>query len=316
MCGIYGFTGKPTSKTARALAMLAVLNESRGTDSAGMAFISQANFKLVKAKGTSSKLLLHANPLRNLWLGGSNPVTVIGHTRQATHGAVTDENAHPFTHDTLVYAHNGIIDNFTELQAKLGTKYKVDSQIIGELLARYGANKALSDKLGGSYAIPWVDTSKPELLNLARYVSPLSFTVRPDRLQFYFSSEADHLKLALQYAGYNLPINSTASGRVYSFTWDSNRIIWNKSDFTPKVRAYTYSYPTTTYAYDGYSTGKWNWNRPIGDYKRTVSKDGLVYLTPKATKASKPKAKATKAKTKAKACKLTDSQMVNAIMGV
>jgi glucosamine 6-phosphate synthetase-like amidotransferase/phosphosugar isomerase protein len=284
MCGVYGFVGIPTTKTARVLGMLAVLNEDRGQDSAGMAFISENSIDIVKNTGTSERLLLEHKPLQHLWHNAKNsPVTVIGHTRAATTGAVTQENAHPFNYEGIVYAHNGMISNHETLCDKLDYDCAVDSQVIGPLLLKYAPEIAYSKHLAGSYAIPWVDTRGDILLNFTRHISPLAFTTRPDKRQFYYSSDTQDLKLALEYAGYKLPVNTSADGRIYSLTWEHGALKMTKRDYTPRAYVYSYTYPKTYSAYNGgyrWDVSAGDWSKPVGAYERVIE-NGAVILRDK-----------------------------------
>ena len=128
MCGIVGYVGyrnasEVLKKTLKRL-------EYRGYDSAGIAVITNGKIAVEKRKGYVDYL--------NFSLEGN---VGIGHTRWATHGAVEDRNAHPFLDcgREFAVAHNGIIENFTELRKELMEKGHVftsdtDSEVIAHLI--------------------------------------------------------------------------------------------------------------------------------------------------------------------------------------
>jgi glucosamine--fructose-6-phosphate aminotransferase (isomerizing) len=133
MCGIVGYLGPSQHSVAVVLEGLKRL-EYRGYDSAGVSFIDQHNELQVYKK---------AGKLDNLKkeLEDKDVIarTCIGHTRWATHGGVTDENAHPHNNDILSIIHNGIIENAHELRRELeghGVKFKseTDSESFLELV--------------------------------------------------------------------------------------------------------------------------------------------------------------------------------------
>ena len=107
MCGIIGFTGNIPAKDI-------ILNglerlEYRGYDSAGLALLENGEVTLHKRTGK-------VEALRNLCASDDNSATCgIGHTRWATHGGVTDVNAHPHHAGNVVLIHNGIIENYRQL---------------------------------------------------------------------------------------------------------------------------------------------------------------------------------------------------------
>lgn len=152
MCGIIGYKGHKgaTQKIHEGLKKL----EYRGYDSAGIAVSSNPSIKLEKSTGK-------VDQLEPDFEGNSG----IGHTRWATHGGVTDENAHPhMSHsEKLAVVHNGIIENHRELKQEIGEEKfesETDTEVIPHLLERYIEKNDLReavektiDKLEGSYAV-------------------------------------------------------------------------------------------------------------------------------------------------------------------
>jgi len=113
MCGIVGYIG---SKFVDSLLIAGLERlEYRGYDSAGIATLNKGKLKIKKQAG---KIQLLKQILKEESLGGE---LGIGHTRWATHGEPTDENAHPHTdcHGDLAIVHNGIIENYGELKEEL-----------------------------------------------------------------------------------------------------------------------------------------------------------------------------------------------------
>ncbi|MBO5426233.1 MAG: glutamine--fructose-6-phosphate aminotransferase, partial [Lachnospiraceae bacterium] len=104
MCGIIGFTGNMPAKDI-ILDGLELL-EYRGYDSAGVALLNNGEISLKKRTGKVAEL-------KKLCASDDNDATCgIGHTRWATHGGVTDVNAHPHKSGNVVLIHNGIIENY------------------------------------------------------------------------------------------------------------------------------------------------------------------------------------------------------------
>src|SRR5215210_1176957 len=136
MCGIIGYTG-PRECRDLLVAGLERL-EYRGYDSAGVSLITNGSIDSVHAVGNLAKLR-GAMAGRNGHLHGS---TGIGHTRWATHGRVTTENAHPHW-DTSGRVHivlNGIVENWTELRDRLrsgGAEFtsETDAEVVAHLIA-------------------------------------------------------------------------------------------------------------------------------------------------------------------------------------
>ena len=178
MCGIIGITG--TGPVAPRLIDSLKRLEYRGYDSAGIASIHQGQIERRRAKGKIRELeaVLASDPL---------PGTIgVGHTRWATHGAPTTENAHPHKAGRVCLVHNGIIENFAELKAELEAQGRVfesqtDTEVVAHLLdhnlstglAPLEAFKATLDRLTGAYALAVLIEGEDELILGARRGSPL-----------------------------------------------------------------------------------------------------------------------------------------------
>ena len=183
MCGIVGYVG-PKSAEKVLISGLKRL-EYRGYDSAGVSVISdQSGLETRKRAGKVSVLvqeLLDA-PISAAHIG-------IGHTRWATHGAPTDNNAHPHiggTHNKLSLIHNGIIENFASLKKELsagGTVFssETDSEVVAHLVAiEYDKSQdlkqafmAVVNRLEGAFTLLCVHQDHSDAVFAARRNSPL-----------------------------------------------------------------------------------------------------------------------------------------------
>ncbi|MBQ1935660.1 MAG: glutamine--fructose-6-phosphate transaminase (isomerizing) [Clostridia bacterium] len=178
MCGIVGYIGQQQALPFL-LDGLSHL-EYRGYDSAGVAVLNDGTLTVVKSKGRLTELQarLDRYPLR-----GS---VGIGHTRWATHGAPSDENAHPHISESGRYAvvHNGIIENYVALKDELmknGVTFRseTDTEVVAQLLDTCTDLDLLSAvhrviaRLEGSFALAVLDRNAPDTIAVARQDSPL-----------------------------------------------------------------------------------------------------------------------------------------------
>ncbi len=178
MCGIVGYIGKKNASQVLVEGLRRL--EYRGYDSAGVAVLKDQSIQLRRAAGKLSILqdLLTQKPVAGT-LG-------LGHTRWATHGRPSEENAHPHTccNDTIVVVHNGIIENYVELKKRLTDaghtfKSQTDTEVIahlveeaykGDLLA---AVRMALKQAHGSYAVGVLASDDPKRFIAARKDSPL-----------------------------------------------------------------------------------------------------------------------------------------------
>lgn len=186
MCGIVGYTG--TKKAVPVLINGLLSLEYRGYDSAGLAVLTPQNsIKIIKDKGRVHNLESQVQSL-------DFPSTIgIAHTRWATHGIPSKQNAHPHVDNSNKFAvvHNGIIENYAELKNKLiqngYTLYsETDTEIIPNLINLYydgdilkAIEHTLKD-LKGSYAIEVLSPLYPDKIFVAKKDSPLVIGTSPD----------------------------------------------------------------------------------------------------------------------------------------
>lgn len=178
MCGIVGYAGK-TNVIKNIMTGLKSL-EYRGYDSSGIAYLDKNNnIKIYKKVGQIKNLDQILNYEDEASLG-------ISHTRWATHGGVTDTNAHPHNQGKITLVHNGIIENYEEIKKELekeGYNFKssTDSEVAAVLIDKlYKENKdmlktlvILKDKLKGSYAFNIINSDIPNKIYGIRKDVPL-----------------------------------------------------------------------------------------------------------------------------------------------
>lgn len=179
MCGIVGYIGE-NSAAPMLLDGLKKL-EYRGYDSAGLAVYQNGGVQVVKTKGRIADLE------QKLESGAPLCGTVgIGHTRWATHGAPTDENAHPHKggDGRVTLVHNGIIENYIELKSMLETAgyrfcSETDTEVLAHLFDYYYQNSLLEAMqkvmrtVRGSYAAAVLSADAPDCIIAAKKDSPL-----------------------------------------------------------------------------------------------------------------------------------------------
>ena len=179
MCGIVGAISNKNvvSTLIEGLSRL----EYRGYDSAGVAVLNAQGIERVRAVGRVSAMTEKANEVHLSGLVG------IGHTRWATHGGVTESNAHPHvSKGEIAVVHNGIIENHDEQRTRLtGLGYKFESQtdteVIAHLIHYYHtqgetlltATQKAATELTGAFAIGVVSVKEPDVLITARFGCPL-----------------------------------------------------------------------------------------------------------------------------------------------
>jgi glucosamine--fructose-6-phosphate aminotransferase (isomerizing) len=179
LCGIVGILGR--EPVAGLLVDALKRLEYRGYDSAGVATLEQGHLTRRRAEG---KLRNLEQRLTREPLSGTSG---IGHTRWATHGRPTENNAHPHATERLAVVHNGIIENFRELREELekkGARFgsETDTEVIAHLvtdemkkgLAPVDAVKAALPRLRGAFALAFLFAGENDLLVGARRGSPLA----------------------------------------------------------------------------------------------------------------------------------------------
>jgi glucosamine--fructose-6-phosphate aminotransferase (isomerizing) len=179
MCGIIGYVG-PREAKPLLLAGLERL-EYRGYDSAGIALLEEDGLDYVRSVGNLQNLKVAAGP------NGSTARTGLGHTRWATHGGVTEANAHPLTacdHKALSIVLNGIVENYRELRGRLladGHTFtsETDAEVISHLLEEAydgdlaAAVEAVYPQLEGHFAFVVIHRDHPDELVGVRFQVPL-----------------------------------------------------------------------------------------------------------------------------------------------
>jgi glutamine---fructose-6-phosphate transaminase (isomerizing) len=188
MCGIIGIIGNEPAAPQLVEALKRL--EYRGYDSAGVATLEK-NGVLTRRRAEGKLKNLQSRLAREPLAGTIG----IGHTRWATHGRPTENNAHPHATDRLAVVHNGIIENFAELRRELeacGAKFQTetDTEVIAHLVteemkrgaAPVEAVKKALPQLRGAFALAFLFAGEEDLLIGARKGSPLAIGFGDDAM--------------------------------------------------------------------------------------------------------------------------------------
>ena len=178
MCGLVGYIG--SNQAAPILLEGLRRLEYRGYDSAGLAIHDGSDLKVIRAAGKISALAQLVSTVNPHGTFG------IGHTRWATHGRPTENNAHPHLVNGLAVVHNGIIENYAELKARLVAQGRTfssetDTEVIAHLIDvelrstpdLFEAVRRALSRLEGTYAITVISRAHPDYFVAAKNFSPL-----------------------------------------------------------------------------------------------------------------------------------------------
>lgn len=178
MCGIVGYIGQQDTKEILLQGLRKL--EYRGYDSAGIAVLNEAGVHVFKEQGRIA--ILEENVDKNV-----SSTLGIGHTRWATHGVPSRENAHPHQSNSgrFTLVHNGVIENYEKLKAThlidVDLKSETDTEVVVQLIETFVDNGVMVEAafrktlqlLHGSYAIAMIDNQDPDTIYVGKNKSPL-----------------------------------------------------------------------------------------------------------------------------------------------
>jgi glutamine---fructose-6-phosphate transaminase (isomerizing) len=240
VCGIVGYIG-PKAVVPLVIDGLRRL-EYRGYDSAGIAVVGQnCKLEIRRASGKLKNLedLLGKSPIEGVY--------GLGHTRWATHGRPTEENAHPHRDCTgeIVVVHNGIIENYLELKHQLiaeGHKFQTetDTEIIAHLIEKYSKDVPLEDAvqktvklLSGAYALVAMSTRDPNKIVAARLGPPVVIGLGQN--EFFVASDIPAILSHTREAFF------MGDGEIAILTLQGVRVVdFDNHPVTPKVQHITW----------------------------------------------------------------------------
>jgi glucosamine--fructose-6-phosphate aminotransferase (isomerizing) len=240
VCGIVGYIG-PKAVVPLVIDGLRRL-EYRGYDSAGIAVVGQdGKLEIRRASGKLKNLedLLAKSPIEGVY--------GLGHTRWATHGRPTEENAHPHRDCTgeIVVVHNGIIENYLELKHQLigeGHKFQTetDTEIIAHLLEKYSKNVPLEEAvlktvklLRGAYALVAMSTRDPNKIVAARLGPPVVIGLGQN--EFFVASDIPAILSHTREAFF------MGDGEIAILTLQGVRVVdFDNRPITPKIQHITW----------------------------------------------------------------------------
>jgi hypothetical protein len=220
MCGLFGFAGN-LQKTKRnaLLTALCLLNQERGKDSVGIAVIDRTRRarKVFRHVGRPIEAVKRKPFIQ---IADDQGQVWIGHTRWATRGEISIDNAHPFETGNTILAHNGVVTVDKELIDRCdGKDFAVDSQYLAYLVERDG----VVGEISGSACLTYSQRKSAIDVTLIRHNNPLSCAVLADKRGIVWSSDKTALEMALAMARvYGVRYVPLQDGKRYDVYLDGN----------------------------------------------------------------------------------------------
>jgi Glutamine amidotransferase domain len=239
-----GFSFKQNTLSMARLAILANnlarLNDNRGGDSWGVCSVNDKEVNVSRGLG---QLANHAHEV-------ADHRNFFAHTRYATHGKKTVENAHPFEIGDIVGAHNGVISNHQELCRKYEREFDVDSM---HLFAHLAERKSF-EEIEGYGAIEWIRRDDPTRINLCRISSSGDLAIfgigdrsSEDTIGIVWSSNDKHLLESLYCSGIKTFFPYRVNEGVVYYVRDGEVYLATDGKLELKGKTYSYSGSANNY---------------------------------------------------------------------
>lgn len=246
MCGLTGYiTTTKLSKEDKKLRdsifkSLLIANQARGTDSTGIGFVKNNKVTILKNIDPAFKFLKD-NKIKKYFK--EDYQIMLGHTRQAVIGKITNRNAQPFICGTITGTHNGMINNYQEIDNKV----EVDSEVVFQLLNKKKDVKKVFKKISGSCALAWYNQNEPDQLNLISHENPLCYSKVNKLSTIFYTSQEEHLQSVLYVLGFFGPIVTLKEDFLYKINnkleITKEKMEFSSSYYIPKYYNYNYKTP-------------------------------------------------------------------------